>query len=118
SLEDFMAALRDFYAAIPYDIANDNERHYQAILYTLLASFGADVRVEDRTSDGRADAVLLMPKDIYLMELKHDSTAQEAMDQLRRKDYAVKYRHDGRPVRLLAINIGKETHTVDDWLCE
>ncbi len=118
SLEDFMAALRDFYAAVPYDIANDNERHYQAILYTLMASFGADVRVEDRTSDGRADAVLLMPKDIYLMELKHDSTAQEAMEQLRRKDYAVKYRHDGRPVHLLAINISRESRTIDDWLVE
>ena len=118
SIDDFMAALRDFYAAIPYDVANDNERHYQALLYALLASFGADVRVEDRTSDGRADVVMLMPGEIYVIELKHGATAQEAMEQLRRKDYAVKYRHGDRPVRLLAINIDRDTRTVDDWLCQ
>ncbi len=118
SIDDFMAALRDFYAAIPYDVANDNERHYQALLYALLASFGADVRVEDRTSDGRADVVMLMPGEVYAMELKHGATAQEAMEQLQRKDYAVKYRHGDRPVRLLAINIDRDTRTVDDWLCQ
>ncbi|MBR6283336.1 MAG: ATP-binding protein [Muribaculaceae bacterium] len=118
TLADFMATLKDFYATIPYDVANDNERHYQAILYAVLASFGADIRVEDRTSDGRADIVLLLPQEIYVMELKHGSTAQEAMDQLQRKDYAVKYRHDDRPVRLLAMNINKETRTIDDWLCQ
>ena len=117
-IADFMAALRDFFASIPYDVANDNERHYQAILYAVLASFEADIRVEDRTSNGRADLVLLMPQEIYVVELKYSATAQEAMAQLQRKDYAVKYRHDGHPVRLLAININKETRTIDDWLCQ
>ena len=59
-----------------------------------------------------------MPQEIYVVELKYSATAQEAMAQLQRKDYAVKYRHDGRPVRLLAININKETRTIDDWLCQ
>ena len=118
TLADFMQVLKDFYSSIPYDVANDNERHYQAILYAVLASFGADIRVEERTAAGRADLVLLMPREIYLMELKYGHTVQEAMEQLRTKDYTVKYRHDGRPVRLLAINISKETRTIDDWLCE
>ncbi len=116
TLSDFMAVLRDFFSAIPYDVANDNERHYQAILYAVLASFGAEIRVEERTAAGRADLVLLMPQDIYVIELKYGHTAQEAIEQLRAKDYAAKWRHDGRPVRLLAINISKDTRTVDDWL--
>ena len=118
SIDDFMSALHDFYASIPYDIANDNERHYQAILYAVMASFGADVRVEDRTSDGRADVVVLLPNEVYVMELKHGATAQEAMEQLQRKDYAVKYRRGDRPVRLLAMNINRDTRTIDDWLCQ
>ena len=118
TLADFMAKLKDFYSAIPYDVANDNERHYQAILYAVLASFGTDVRVEERTAAGRADLVLLMPQEIYVMELKYGHTVQEAMEQLRARDYAAKWRHDGRPLRLLAINISKETRTVDDWVCE
>ena len=62
--------------------------------------------------------VLLMPQEIYVMEVKYGHTAQEAMEQLHTKDYATKWKHDSRPVRLLGINISKETRTVDDWLCE
>ncbi|MBQ7690252.1 MAG: ATP-binding protein [Muribaculaceae bacterium] len=118
TLADFMAILKDFYSSIPYDVANDNERHYQAILYAVLASFGADIRVEERTAAGRADLVLLMPQEIYVMELKYGHTAMEALEQLKKKDYTAKWNHDGRPVRLLAMNIDKETRTIDDWICE
>ena len=118
TMEDFMMALKDFYASIPYDISNDNERHYQAILYAVLTSFGADVTCEDRTSNGRADLVLRMPQAIYIIELKYGKTVEEAMEQLRRKDYAAKWRHDGRPVRLLAINLATDTRTVDAWHLE
>ena len=118
TLADFMAVLKDFFSSIPYDVANDNERHYQAILYAVLASFGADIRVEERTAAGRADLVLLMPQEIYIIELKYGHIAQEAMEQLHTKDYTAKWSHDGRPVRLLAINIDKETRTIDDWICE
>ena len=113
-----MIALKDFYASIPYDISNDNERHYQSILYAVLTSFGADVVCEDRTSNGRADLVLRMPDAIYVIELKYGKTVAEAMEQLHRKDYAAKYSHDGRPVRLLGINLAGDTRTIDAWQLE
>ena len=59
-----------------------------------------------------------MPQEIYVMEVKYGHRAQEDMEQLRTKDYVTKWKHDSRPVRLLGINISKETRTVDDWLCE
>ncbi len=114
----FMAVLTDFFHSIPYDVASPGEKHYQALLYTMLVAQGADVSAEDRTSDGRIDIVLRMPNAIYVAELKHGRSADEALQQLRRKDYAAKYRHDGRPLQLLAINISPETRTVDDWLLE
>ena len=117
-LGEFMQLLKDFYASIPYDISNDNERHYQAILYAVLTSFGADVKCEDRTANGRADLVLRMPDAIYVIELKYGKTVAEAMEQLHRKDYAAKYSHDGRPVRLLAINLAGDTRTIDAWQLE
>ena len=118
----FMPVLTDFYRSIPYDISAPTEKHYQALLYTMLVAQGADVSAdvsaEDRTSDGRIDIVLRMPREIYVIELKLGHTAAEAMEQLRRKDYAAKYRHDGRPVRLMAINISPDTRTIDDWLLQ
>ena len=117
-LEGFMARLTNFFHAIPYDISNDNERHFQAVLYAVLASFGADIMAEDRTSDGRADIVLRLPHDIYVVELKYGKTVDEAMEQLHRKDYAAKWRGDGRTIHLLGMNIDPATRTIDNWRCE
>lgn len=117
-LAEFMSALTDFYRAIPYDVTNANERHFQAILYAVMASFGADVMAEDRTSDGRADIVLRMPNDIYVIELKYDKTIDKAMEQLHNKDYAAKWRGDRRAIHLLGINISAASRTIDDWQVE
>ena len=117
-LDGFMARLTDFLHSIPYDATVASEKHYQSVLYAVLASFGADVMAEDRTSDGRADIVLRLPQDIYVIELKYGKTVDAAMEQLHRKDYAAKWRGDGRRIRLLGINISVDTRTIDAWRCE
>jgi hypothetical protein len=117
-LDGFMARLADFLHSIPYDATVASEKHYQSVLYAVLASFGADVMAEDRTSDGRADIVLRLPQDIFVIELKYGKTVDAAMEQLHRKDYAAKWRGDGRRIRLLGMNINADTRTIDTWRCE
>ena len=117
-LDGFMSRLTDFLHSIPYDATVASEKHYQSVLYAVLASFGADVMAEDRTSDGRADIVLRLPQDIYVIELKYGKTLDAAMEQLHRKDYAAKWRGDGRRIRLLGMNISADTRTIDAWRCE
>jgi len=117
-LDGFMARLADFLHSIPYDATVASEKHYQSVLYAVLASFGADVMAEDRTSDGRADIVLRLPQDIFVIELKYGKTVDAAMEQLHRKDYAAKWRGDGRRIRLLGMNINADTRTIDAWRCE
>ena len=117
-LDGFMSRLTDFLHSIPSDTTVASEKHYQSVLYAVLASFGADVMAEDRTSDGRADIVLRLPQDIYVIELKYGKTLDAAMEQLHRKDYAAKWRGDGRRIRLLGMNISADTRTIDAWRCE
>jgi len=117
-IEDFMEKLDTFYRSIPYDVSNDNERHFQAIFYATVAGFGADIMAEDRTSNGRADIVVRMPQDIYIVEMKYGKTIEEAMQQLHSKDYAAKFREDPRPVHLLGINIDRDTRGIDAWHLE
>ena len=50
--------LQTFYKKFPYTLVNNNERHYQAVLYTILLILGCDVTPEVPTSDGRIDMVL------------------------------------------------------------
>jgi hypothetical protein len=104
-LAAFIEAIKAFFASIPYQWEKDNrnEHYYHALLYTLLTSFGADVRAEEPTAKGQTDLTLLMPKGIYVMEIKYAHTAQEALDQINRKGYADKYSLDGRPVTKVGI---------------
>ena len=110
----FVEALKRFFAAYPYNI-NNNERHYQGVLYTLFASFGADVSAEHVTAMGRVDIVLRMPKTIYVVELKYDRSAEEGMCQVVNRRYAEALAQDGRPVRRVALNFSAEERNISDW---
>lgn len=117
-LTDFMEALKVFFSAYPYDISNNNERHYQSVLYTLLVSFGADVRAEQPTNRGRIDIVLKMPKTIYIIELKHDHSADEAVSQIRDRGYAESFRIESRSVCLVGINFSSKERNITEWKSE
>lgn len=115
NLADFIEALKVFFAGVPYHLDNHNEHHYHALLYTLLTAFGADIRAEEPSAKGRADLVLLVPKGIYIIELKYDGTADEALAQIEQKGYADKYRHDGRPITKVGISFSSAERNIIDW---
>lgn len=117
-LSSFIEAIKTFYTSIPYhwEKDNKNEHYYHALLYTLLVSFGADVRAEEPSAKGRCNLTLLMPRGIYVMELKYDATTQEALDQIDARGYAEKYRLDGRPVIKVGIAFSSEERNITEWM--
>ena len=114
-LTTFIEAIKTFYASVPYHLDNQNEHHYHALLYTLLTSFGADVRAEEPTAKGRADIVLRMPLGIYIIEIKYDSTAAEALEQINQKGYADKYLIEGRPITKVGIAFSSQERNIIEW---
>ena len=116
-LDAFIESFKGFFASMPYQWEKDNknEHYYHALLYTLLTSFGADIRAEEPTAKGQADLTLVMPKGIYVMEIKYEHTADEALAQIDRKGYAEKYRLDGRPVTKIGISFLSEERNITDW---
>lgn len=119
-LHSFIEAIKTFYASVPYQWAKDNgnEHFYHALLYTLLMAFGADIRAEEPTANGHSDLTLLMPKGIYVMELKYDSPASVAIDQINRKGYANKYALDGRAVTKVGISFSSKERNITEWMTE
>ena len=114
-IEQFLQALRLFFAGYPYSLNNNNERHYQSVLYTLLVAFGADVQAERQTANGRIDIVLRQPKSIYVLELKYGHSSEEATEQICRKDYAAAFALESRPVIEVGINFSRDERTVTEW---
>ncbi|MDE5845995.1 MAG: PD-(D/E)XK nuclease domain-containing protein, partial [Muribaculaceae bacterium] len=55
---------------------------------------------------------------IYVIELKFDGTAQEAMDQIKEKEYSLPYSNDGRRIFLIGLNFSSATRHLDAPLIE
>ena len=118
-LEDLFHA---FFASIPYewytnnDIANF-EGYYASVFYSYFAATGFDVRVEDSTSHGRLDMVVLVADHVYLFEFKvaEQSGAGSAMAQLQDRGYADKYRAPGRSVHLVGVEFSREARNVSGF---
>lgn len=119
-LTAFIEAIQTFFAGFSFQLDNTkfNERHFHSILYTLLIAFGADVTAEETSAKGASDIVLKMPKTIYIMELKHNGNAEEALQQIHHRGYAEKYRLDDRRIVLVGINFSDELCNISDWKCE
>lgn len=117
-LPAFIEAIKTFYASVPYQWEKDNknEHYYHALLYTLLMAFGADVRAEETSAKGCSDITLLMPKGIYIMEVKYNETIEAAIDQINRKGYADKYALDDRPVTKVGIVFSSKERNITDWI--
>ena len=117
TFDQFVETVRRWYAGIPYSITdkNQNEQLYQSLIYAALMGFGADVQAEDQTADGRMDIALKLPDGIYILELKYGKTAEEATDQIIRKDYAVRFAADARPVWAVGMNISQDRRTIDSY---
>ena len=115
--EQFIETIQRWYAGIPYSITdkNQNEQLYQSLIYAALMGYGADVSAEEQTADGRMDIALKLPDCIYIIELKYGKTAEEAVEQVVKKNYAVRFASDKRPVTAVGLNISEDRRTIDSY---
>ncbi len=111
----FIPHLQTFYKKFPYTLVNNNERHYQAVLFTCLLMVGADVRPEVPAADGRIDLVLYAKTSIYVLELKYEQDADVAMQQINQRNYAAAFAEDGRKVYKVGINFSADRRSIESW---
>lgn len=118
-IDEAIERLRMFMAGIPYEFAdNATELHYENNLFIIFILIGVDARPEWHTSDGRIDLLLSMRNYIYIIELKRDGTPEEALAQIRKKDYARQFAADPRPIVNLGITFSTQTRNITAWKAE
>ena len=104
---------------LPFLIATIlNMGHYQQLFYVIFSLLNYYIDVEVRTPRGRVDVVLRTKTTLYVMELKLDKTAGEAMEQINLKNYPERFALCGLPVVKVAINFDSERCTIGDWMIE
>ena len=114
--EHFMELLQSFMAGIPYELVRNLEVHFQNMIYIIIKLMGLYVQAEYRTSCGRIDLLIATEKYIYVIELKLDGSAEEALAQINEKDYALPFTADGRKVIKIGANITSATRNIERWV--
>ena len=115
-IDGFMERLQSFLADCPYELAKDVELHYQNVLFIVFRLAGLYTKVEYHTSRGRIDLVLQTDSYVYVMEFKLDGTAEQALQQIEDKQYALPFAKDSRKVYTIGVNFSSETRNIDKWI--
>ena len=102
--ELFQEQINVLFSKIPYQIFEANqEKYYHAIIFLIFQILGYYVENEVSTSKGRIDSVVFSKENIYILEFKINDSAQNALKQIREKEYFKKYLDKNKPIFLVGI---------------
>ena len=126
--EQFLSRMKSLFASAPYDsVKGDKENHFQNMMWVVFKMMGFYSQTEYHTSDGRIDLLVETPQYRYIMEFKLDGTAEEALQQIKDKNYQLQFFGDALATResqgesktfIIGVNFSKETRTIDRWVIE
>ena len=118
----FEERLKAWLSGIPYqwhatgDLAR-YEAWYASLLHMCFRAVGVEVRSEEASSHGRADMVVPLGDEVFVIEFKMAESpddAEAALDtafaQMRDRGYADRYR--GQSVHLVAVACGREARNL------
>jgi hypothetical protein len=111
----FMQLMQSLMAGTPYELIRELENHYQNEMFIITKLMGFYVQAEYRTSNGRIDLMVGTDKYVYIIELKFNGSADEALAQIEAKDYFLPFDIDGRQVIKIGANVSGETRNLEQW---
>ena len=125
-IDTAMQEMKSFLAGVPYvegfkeklkDVKN-YEGFYEYTFWLIFNMLNLYARTQVKCAGGRIDFVMQMPDTTFVFELKVHGTAQEALDQINSKHYALPYYTEGRQVVKVGVAFERETMTVGEWVVE
>lgn len=119
-----MREMQSYMANIPYvegfkqklaEVATA-EGFYEYTMYLIFSMLNFYVRTQVKCAGGRTDMVVWLPDTIYVFELKVSGTAQEALEQIDSRGYAIPYETDGRRVVKVGVKFNPDTRVPEAWV--
>lgn len=113
--EEMMKLLEALFARANYQIQGNAEKDFQYAMYIIFELLGEYVQTEKQTSNGRID-ILLQTKDyVYIMELKVNGSADEALKQIEEKGYDRPFSADPRRLFRIGVSFSSANRRIDEW---
>ena len=118
STEQWLQRLNAFLADGDYQIAGNEELYFQNVMSVIFKMLGFYVQTERHTSNGRMDIVMQTADYVYIIELKLDGSAKDALQQIEDKQYAAPFAMDGRTIIKVGANFSSKMRRIEEWLIE
>lgn len=104
-------------ADLPHEtFEQQREGLYHGLIHLVFSYLGTFVNSEVHSALGRADTVVQTLTDIFIFEFKFNKTAQEALDQIEKNNYAHKYQTSGKTITGIGVNFNSDKRAIDDWM--
>ena len=116
--DNFMRLIQSVFAGIPYPLHVKDEHYYQTVFFVICDLLNLMVQAEVFTNSGRIDMMVAAGDWIYVIEFKLNKSAEKAMEQIENKEYALKYRKEGKRIMLLGVNFDFNSGNITDWIKE
>ena len=121
-----MEEMRSYLASLPYvegfkkklEEVSNAEGFYEWTLYLIFSMLNLYVVTQQKCAGGRVDMVVHMPDTVYVFELKINGSAQEALQQINSRHYAVPYATSGKRVVKVGVSFSTKTKSVEEWIVE
>ena len=123
-VDNIISYLKSFLAGISYRLSKkEPEIYYENNLFLIFSLIGIDTRVEMDSSNGRMDIMMRSGNYIYIIELKRDGSADEALRQINEKDYARQFAKEQMKdtdlkIISIGINFSSEKRNIEAWKYE
>ncbi len=111
NVKEFMSRLESFFAGISYQMKMDEEKN----VHNALLIF---IKTELCTSDGRIDLFIRTEKFYYIIEVKLNGSAQEAIDQINDKANTLPFACDRRKIFKIGISFSSNHRRPIEWIAE
>ena len=117
-----MQEMKSYLASLPYiegfkqklQEAATTEGFYEYTMYLIFSMLNVYVQTQVKCAGGRIDMVVNMPNAVYVFEFKIRGTAQQALQQIEDKGYAIPYETRGKVVKI-GVKIDVQKRTIEDW---
>lgn len=116
--QKLMLELQVYFAGVSYKMRLDNENNFHNAFFLLTNLIGLDTHTEVSTSDGSIDILISTDDFIYIIELKYDRPAEEALRQINNKHYDRPYLTDGRKIFKIGVSFSSKTRCIENWIIE
>ncbi len=118
-IEGLKPLFHSFFASIPHQWYHNNtiqhyEGYYASVFYSYFAALGLNITLEDTSNLGRIDMTLKFNQRVYIFEFKVVELTPEgkALQQIKDKAYADKYRALNQPIYLIGVEFSKTNRNI------